>query len=105
MMRALAWRTPDSFSSSTGKLARESLSKDAWQAMDSLLSISAHVSAIDAYWTSELLSSLTTGTRDGFWCAYLHKQYEDKGIVNASSKQALTSNSENLRLTPPRGGH
>jgi hypothetical protein len=80
-MRALPWRTPDSFSSSTRKLARQALSKNAWQAMDSLLAVSAYASEIDAYWTSDLLSSLPMRKRDRFWCGYLHKQFEDGGIV------------------------
>lgn len=80
-MRALPWRMPSSFSSSTGSLARQALSKDAWPTMDSLLAVSAYASAMDAYWTSDLLTSLSIERRDSFWCGYLHKQYEDNGIV------------------------
>jgi len=76
-MRALPWRMPDSFSPSTGKLAKQSLSMDASSTMDSLLAVSAYASAMDAYWTSSLLTSLPIDKRDRFWCGYLHKQYED----------------------------
>jgi hypothetical protein len=80
-MRALPWRMPESFSNSTCSLAKQALSKDAFPTMDSLLAVSAYASAMDAYWTSRLLTSLPINKRDRFWCGYLHKQYEDNGIV------------------------
>ena len=81
-MLALPWRSPASLSYSTGELIREALfAGDAWQAMDSLLGISAQPSEIDAYWLSNLLDFLPIGTRDGFWSAYLHNGYEKNGIV------------------------
>lgn len=80
-MRALPWRTPDSFSQATRSLAREALTKDGWQTMDSLIAVSAYASALDAYWTSHLLASLPIAKRDSFWCGYLHKQYDDNGII------------------------
>ena len=80
-MRALPWRTPDSFSYRTGGLAREALANEGWETMDSLLAVSAHPSKLDAYWTSTLLASLPMATRDSVWCGYLHKRYEENGIV------------------------
>ena len=80
-MRALSWRTPDSFSHRTGSLTREALANQGWETMDSLLAVSAHPSKLDAYWTSALLASLPVATRDSVWCGYLHKRYEENGIV------------------------
>ena len=80
-IRALPWRTPDSFSRSTGNLAREALMDEGWDTMDSLFSVCASKSALDAYWISDLLASVSTARRDGFWCDYLHNRYEENGIV------------------------
>ncbi|MBN2285729.1 MAG: hypothetical protein JXI43_04735 [Tissierellales bacterium] len=81
-MHALPWRTPDSFSRSTCRLVEESLSKNEWKrTMNSLLSVSAYSSEIDACWLSYLLSTLPISSRDSFWCSYLHQNYEENGIV------------------------
>ncbi|PZN75205.1 MAG: hypothetical protein DM484_19375, partial [Candidatus Methylumidiphilus alinenensis] len=82
-IRALPWRSPYSFFNATADLVRKALFEhDAWLTMDSLLGICAYPSAIDAFWLSDFLISLSIAGRDGFWCGYLHKRYEENGIVN-----------------------
>src|SRR6185369_14936765 len=80
-IRALPWRTPASFTPSTGDLAREAFAKDGWEPMDTLLAVSAHPSALDACWLSDFLASFQIARRDAVWCGYLHKRYEENGIV------------------------
>ena len=80
-MRALPWRTPDTFTDSTRDLAREGLANDAVVTMDSIIAVSAQPSKIDAYWICGLLASLQIAKRDAFWCEYLQDRFEQNETV------------------------
>jgi hypothetical protein len=80
-MRAIPWRTSDTFTGSTRALAKEALAKDGWATMDSLVAVSAQPSKIDAFWICDLLESLHIAKRDAFWCGYLHDRFEKDGVV------------------------
>ena len=80
-IRAIPWRTSDTFTNATRALAREALAKDGLATMDSLIAVSAQPSKIDSFWICDLLTSLLISKRDAFWCGYLHDRFEKNGVV------------------------
>lgn len=79
----LPWRSPDTFSASTGNLLREALADAdiSFETMDSILSVAWQPSPIDSYWLDDLLRTKPMARRDAYWCPYLHIRYEPSGVV------------------------
>lgn len=76
-------RDPNTFTLDSRKLVREAISMQgvSYIAMDSMLAVSWHTSAIDATWLHELLEEFPLAQRDEYWCRYLHDSYEQSGTV------------------------
>jgi hypothetical protein len=96
-MRALPWRTSDTFTESTRQLAREALNDDPENTMDSLLSVSAQPSHIDAYWIGDILGALQIPKRDAAWSGYLLDRF-DGGIVKRLIEATTDVDLQNLEL-------
>ena len=52
-----------------------------FRAMESLVSIAWRRSPMDAHWLHDLLRSRPLAERDGYWCAFLHKSFDEEGSV------------------------
>jgi len=102
-MRALQWRPPFLFVCNSN-LARQSLSET--RADNGLLACSVRLRFGDRCVLDKRPPVVATiGKRDSFWCSYLHKQYEDKGIVKRLIEASADVELGNLTLSQPRGGH
>jgi hypothetical protein len=82
-LASLPWRDPSSFSSASQDLVLEALTKQglSQMAMDCMVSVAWHPSAIDATWLHEYLAGVPLAQRDAIWCGYLHLSYEESGPV------------------------
>lgn len=77
------WRDPSSFTNVSQATLRKTLGMPGYAtaAMDAALLISCQPSVIDANWLHSTLVRRSMAIRDAFWCAYLHKSYEESGPV------------------------
>ena len=82
-IKTIPSRDPATFGVTSETLVREALgTRDlSFETMDSVLALSWHVSAIDAFWLHELLMEQSMAKRDSYWCAYLHDSFEKRGSV------------------------
>ena len=81
--KALVYRDPSSFTSTTARLIRHGLGTAAlaYDAMDAVLSCAWRPSSIDAMWLHRFLGRATMVDRDAFWCGYLHERFESGLVV------------------------
>lgn len=80
-IRAIPWRTPDTFTEETRELLRKAMTTGVASPLDSILAVCTQRSDIDAIWFSRLLNRLNLVERDSVWCGYLHQKFEENGIV------------------------
>jgi hypothetical protein len=93
VVRALAWRTSETFRSPTQQVLQKVLnSPDAYIAMDALLAVSTQDSEIDAFWLHKVLQRLPLPRRDAFWSGYLKLGYEGNSIVRRMIEAATDMN-------------
>ena len=95
------WRAIDSFSAKTRELVEEGLSNPNCCPiiLDSLFGVAVIPNhPLNAEFIDELLNQQTLTTRDPFWCALLHEDFENKGgawrLIEWSLKADLSSFSE-----------
>lgn len=85
------WRDPSSFTSASEGNLKEALGMRglAQIAADALLSLCSQSSLIDANWLHTFLASQPMAIRDAFWCGYLHRSFEERGVVRRLIDAAL----------------
>jgi hypothetical protein len=81
VMRALAWRSPTDYDSSTEKMALVALCGGSQAMKDSLLRVATQPSKIDAKWLHRVISAQPIWERDPAWCGYLQHSFESNGAV------------------------
>lgn len=95
-VRALSWRSPESFNKGTEAMARGALFEGSDALRDSLLRISSQPSRIDALWIHKELAAKPLCDRDPSWCAYLLQSYERSGTVLTLIEAANESTVEDI---------
>ncbi|MAT40103.1 MAG: hypothetical protein CL946_10925 [Ectothiorhodospiraceae bacterium] len=90
-IKAIPERAPSSYSIATKWLLRKSLADESlsYESMDAILATVWQPSDIDSIWLDELHQEQNMAMRDRYWCMYLHRSYEDGGIVRRLIDSAL----------------
>lgn len=79
--RSLIWRTPESLTDSTGIFVKAACEKDGYASMDALFAICTHKSSVDAVWLFKMIKPTNLAYRDAFFAPYLHRRYNENGII------------------------
>ena len=80
---SLPSRPVSTFSDRSKELVLRALGVEnlSFRAMEGLVSIAWRRSPMDAHWLHDLLRSRPLAERDGYWCAFLHKSFDEEGAV------------------------
>lgn len=78
---ALPWRSPKSITGDTSVMVERGFGsvETVQDALDAVMGISWHPSAVDALWFHDFLGTRKPADRDSVWCGYLTEQFEKNG--------------------------